>query len=231
MEPQSDGHPLSSQITDIYGRSMGEIVGLTFDLEGKIESIGVSESAGRFTVYPGNRILKHESEIVVIPEWRAEAQNLARQRDALSKREKAIEDLARSHDLDPRAFEEMTAQIQAARATLERLGQKVSERLTEIETRHRKVSDFVEATKVQRATAEIDEWTYSVMTEFARTQLETDSTELEELRSAMRYLEDIETKDPLPTTEGLPQPGDATPPVSFDLFVETIQPKAGLATA
>lgn len=231
MEPQSDGHPLSSQITDIYGRSMGEIVGLTFDLEGKIESVGVSESAGKFTVYPGNRILRHESEIVVIPEWRAEAQNLARQRDALAKREKAIEDLARSHNLDPRAFEEMTAQIQAARATLERLGQKVNERLTEIETRYRKVSDFVESAKVQRVTAEIDEWTYSVMTEFARTQLEIDSSELEELRSAMRYLEDLEEKTPLPTTEGLPRPVGTRIPVMFDLFVEAIQPKVGIATA
>ncbi|MDA4121973.1 MAG: CdvA-like protein [Thaumarchaeota archaeon] len=220
MDTQLAGHLLSMPVKDIYGRNMGEIVGVIFSLEGKIESIGVGESAGKFAIYPGNRLARHASDILVIPEWRMEAQSLARQKESLARREKAIEELSRCQDLDPRVFEEVATQIEAARATNERLKQKVESRLRELEGRHQSVTDFVGIAKVQHATTEIDEWAYAVTAEFGKVQLETDARELDELRSAMGYLEDIEARQPQSGAEPLPRPQTTFPPVMFDLLPE-----------
>jgi hypothetical protein len=220
MESDFGGHVLSLPVKDIYGRNMGEIVGAIYDLEGKIESIGVSESAGRFTVYPANRLVKGDSEILVVPGWRVEAQNLARQKDALARRERAIEELADSHDLDPRIFDEVTMQIDAARQSHGKLREKVAERLKELEARYKAVTDIVEITKVQHVTTEIDEWAYSVTVDFGRVQLETDGRELAELRSAMGFLENVEQVDPIPSAGPLPQPQENFAPVMFDLVTD-----------
>lgn len=219
-EPDFGGHLLSLPVKDIYGRTMGEIVGAIYDIEGKIESIGVSESGGNFTTYPADRMVKGNSEILIIPEWRLEAQNLARQKEALGRRERAIEELAAVHDLDPRIFDEVSMQIEAARRSHQKLLEKVQARLEVLEARFQSVSDFTSIAKVQHVTTEIDEWAYSVTSDFGRVQLETDGRELAELRSAVGFLEDIEDKEPIPSAGPLPQPQEEFAPVMFDLVTD-----------
>lgn len=230
-EKEAAEHPLWMPLRDIYGRNMGEVVGIIFNLDGKIQSIAVSESAGRFVSYPGARVAKRESQLVVVPEWRAEAENLARQKESLKKREEAIEELARCRDLDAKIYDEMSAEITAARASHQRLREKVEVRLRELEERQRSVSDFIEIAKVQHATTEIDEWAYNVTAEFGRSQLETDAKELGELRSAIGYLEDIEEEVPASATEELPAPEVSFPPVIFDLKAGDAIPQLTALTA
>jgi hypothetical protein len=203
MQTESHEDAVWTPVKDTYGRDMGEIVGVVFDLEGGIESIGVRESGGRFIVYSGKRLAKHKSYFVVVPEWRTEAQSLAREMQSLSKRERAIEQLSRSPDTSPKVLEDVMGQIAAARASHERLRVKIEARLKEVESRFQSVSDFVGIIKVQRASSEIDEGSYLVTEEFGRVELEADARELDELRRAIGFLEDIEEKAPLPNTDGL----------------------------
>ncbi len=200
MDSEKEGakQPMSKSLRDIYGRNMGEIVGIIFGLDGNIQTIGVSESAGKFFSYPGTRLVSRDSELIIVPEWRAEAQNLAGQKESLKRRERAIEELFRCRELDPKLFDEINTEMAAARASYKTLREKVETRQIELEERMLSVSDFMGISKVLHATAEIDEWTYQVTAEFCRTQLETDAKELDELRTAIGYLEDIEDEAPLP---------------------------------
>jgi hypothetical protein len=220
MEAESSEHVLSLPVKDIYGRSMGEIVGAIYDLDGKIESIGVSESGGKFVTYPASKLMKGNSEILIIPDWRMEAQNLTRQKESLARRGRAIRELAASRDLDPRTFDEVNMQIEATRRSHERLKEKVETRLKELEGRFQSVSDFIGITKIQHATTEIDEWAYSVTSDFATRQLETDGKELTELRSAMHFLENIQEEAPIPSSGPLPQPEGNFAPVILDLVTD-----------
>jgi hypothetical protein len=104
----------------------------------------------------------------------------------------------------------------------------VEERVRELEARHQDVTDFVGISKVQHATTEIDEWAYAVTAEFGKVQLETDAKELDELRSALGYLEDIEARESPSGAEPLPRPQTAFPPVMFDLLPEVNGSKDGL---
>jgi hypothetical protein len=202
MQTERHQDTVWTPVKDTYGRDMGEIVGVIFDLKGGIESIGVRESGGKFVIYSGKRLAKHKSYFVVVPEWRTEAQTLAKEMETLAKRERALEELSRCNDVDPKVFDEVLAQIAAARVGYERLRMKIEYRLKEVESLYQSVSDFIGIAKVQHAASEIDEASYLVTAEFGRVELEADARELDELRRTMGFLEDIE-KTPLPSTAGL----------------------------
>lgn len=207
-------------LKDTYGRDMGEIVGVIYNLQGGIESIGVRESGGRFVVYSGKSLARRKSELVVIPEWRTEAQTLAREIESLNRRERAIEELARVNDANAKVLEEVTAQIAATRASHERLRMMIDARLNEVEALCQSISDFVGTAKVQHASTEIDQGAYLVTAEFGRVELEAHARELDELRRAVGFLENIEQQEPLPSTAGLSQIKAVLPAVELYPFQE-----------
>ena len=191
-------------VKDIYGREIGRLVGVLLDFDGSIKSVGVSESGGRLVQYSGSRIVRCEDGYLVVPEWKVDAQALAKERARLSRREAALESIIEEERSSPAVLNQVKKELSEVRANNRRLKERVDRRLSEIKQNEMEIERFAALTKIQRATGEIDEDSYLMAANYCKLAISADSKESDELTHAMGFLEDIEvTPAPVPAPEAL----------------------------
>jgi len=188
-------------VKDVYGREVGKLVGVVMGLDGKVSSIGVNEASGKFTQYSSGRIRKGESEYVVIPDWKAEAQSFVRERDSLRKRLLVLEELSHIKGSHSTSSVDLECQLERVMAGHAKLKHKIEGRLAELSRWDDELDEFIAMAKIQRTTAEIDEEAFRSTTDYGRFALSCDLQEREELRRALVYLENIEEPVPELATE------------------------------
>lgn len=90
---------INKQVKDMYGASIGKAVGITTDLDGSIENIGVDCGLLGIKQFPYEQLLIQGEYIIHIPRWRLDAQKLLRQKNLALRRIKAIQDIIAENDL------------------------------------------------------------------------------------------------------------------------------------
>ena len=207
MQVEINRESLRKPVRDIYGRDLGQMVGVVLDLNGDVSSIGIDEGSGRFVQYPGNRLIMNDSEYLVMPEWKAEAQGLDKQREGLRRRARALEELERNGEPSSKTLDQLRQQLDAVRKGHEKLAEQTKARLSLLDRIDEEVSDFTSMSKLLLASAEIDESAYRITEVFSIVSLAANDREKEELRKVIGYIEDVEKSTPSAQTEPVfPEP-------------------------
>jgi prefoldin subunit 5 len=179
-------------VKDTYGRYVGFVVGFSVDPSGELKSVGVDQGNGEFTEYPSARIVSAAEGFVLIPAWRVECDALGKELDAVKRRVKALQDLAREGEIPRALYEEMAGRYSAEASKFQESYKSLTEgmvvRIGELEGQRETLDRFLVDIKVQYRAGEVDEAAFRVAAESCQSMQKRNSQEMEDLSKALKAM-------------------------------------------
>jgi len=186
---------LGKSISDVYGRSLGRIIGVNRNQFGEMEGLEVESPGGNVVDIPSKSIMLTPKMVTATPEWKVDAHELTSEITTVKKRIVALEGLRGKGDVDREIYEELLeaqrsgylskvkqteALVGALRAKLER----TNNQLTSL-TKH-----LVNA-KLDYQSGEIDEASMKLAVGSIEPSLKPLIAEKNDLSSTLKTLEDL----------------------------------------
>jgi len=186
---------LGKSISDVYGRSLGRIIGVNRNQFGEMEGLEVESPGGNVIDIPSKSIMLTPKMVTATPEWKVDAHELSGEIATVKRRIVALEGLRDKGDVDREIYEELLeaqrsgylskvkqaeALVGALRAKLER----TNNQLTSL-TKH-----LVNA-KLDYQSGEIDEASMKLAVGSIEPSLKPLIAEKNDLSSTLKTLEDL----------------------------------------
>ena len=186
---------LGKSISDVYGRSLGRIIGVNRNQFGEMEGLEVESPGGNVIDIPSKSIMLTPKMVTATPEWKVDANELSGEIATVKRRIVALEGLRDKGDVDREIYEELLeaqrsgylskvkqaeALVGALRAKLER----TNNQLTSL-TKH-----LVNA-KLDYQSGEIDEASMKLAVGSIEPSLKPLIAEKNDLSSTLKTLEDL----------------------------------------
>lgn len=157
---------LGKPVRDIYGRNLGNVVGIILDEQGGVGAIGIERGDGGFSKYFAENILIKGEELVLVPSWKVNAESFQRGITHTEKRIDALDQLFSSGRISEQtyknmknSYEGMVGQRNNAR---ENLLSQLKNRSTDLVNESNVLEEFLANIEVQHLTGELDEESYSL---------------------------------------------------------------------
>ena len=186
---------LGKSISDVYGRSLGRIIGVNRNQFGEMEGLEVESPGGNVIDIPSKSIMLTPKMVTATPEWKVDAHELTGEIATVKRRVVALEGLRDKGDVDREIYEELLeaqrsgylskvkqteALVGALRAKLER----TNNQLTSL-TKH-----LVNA-KLDYQSGEIDEASMKLAVGSIEPSLKPLIAEKNDLSTTLKTLEDL----------------------------------------
>ncbi len=183
---------VSRPVKDTYGRYVGFVVGFSVDTSGELRSIGLDQGNGVFTEYPSNRLVSAPDGFIVIPGWKVECESLGKEIEAVKKRARALQELAREGEVPRPVFEEMMAkynqEAEKIAESYKTLAEEMVVRTQELDLQKESLDRFLVNVKVQYRAGEIDEGAFKVASESCLAMQKRNAQEREELVKLLKFV-------------------------------------------
>lgn len=98
---------LGKSVNDVYGRSLGHVIGVTRNQYGEMEGVEVESLGGNVIDIPFKSIILTPKTITVTPEWKLEADEVLGEILTVKKRILALEGLRDKGDVEREIYEEL----------------------------------------------------------------------------------------------------------------------------
>jgi len=89
---------IGKHVKDMYGTSMGKVVGTITDIDGSIQSVGVDCGSQGLQQILYEQLVTQGDIVIFIPKWRLESQRLLREKGLTLRRLKALIDIVSEDD-------------------------------------------------------------------------------------------------------------------------------------
>ncbi|SRR5579883_1461213 len=191
---------VGKQVKDIYGTFVGRVVGITTDIDGSIESVGVDCGSAGLKHLAYEQLVIQGDYVIFIPRWRLDAQKLLRQKSLTLKRLKALQDIVAENDTMKEDAELVYVKYEKRLHELEEsdrmVNEKLQARLTELESESKSIRAVLFDAKLQYRSNE--------MTEEAYEQVKIHTNELiEHINNEKTEIANVKTKLSLQTLENI----------------------------
>jgi HPt (histidine-containing phosphotransfer) domain-containing protein len=210
---------LGKEVRDIYGRNVGNIIGLTMDEKGALNSIGIEHSTGDFAQYTTSHLKIDGETIVLVPVWKVDAENLQKEIAIGQKRLQALDQLLREKRISEYTYEDLRRGYESAMRQLEELRRalvdKLKQRRGELEHQGRRLEEFIANVEVQFMTGEIDEEAHRMATSSLQVGLERMIQEKTDIETILKAISPPDISQ-APEAHGPAEIGDK-PPIILDM--------------
>lgn len=102
-------HFFGKKTSDIYGRNLGQVVAILKNADGELESIKVDQSEGRLVKYSAEQMMMNKDEIVIIPEWKIQAEQMIKELNTFRSRMDALEAMLEKEEVSKEIYENLKA--------------------------------------------------------------------------------------------------------------------------
>ncbi len=198
---------VAKPVKDMYGTSMGTILGTITDIDGSIQTVGVDCGSAGLQQIPYEQLVVQGDVVIFIPKWRLDSQKLIREKGLALRRLKALMDIVSENDDMKDDAQLIHEKYQAKLVSLDEderdIRTKLEQRLTELDIQTKAAKTVQLDAKVQYKSNEISESTFDLVTRQANTLIEHITHEAAEIANVQRRIAalDMEIKE---TSE--PQP-------------------------
>ena len=205
---------VGKNVKDMYGTSMGKVVGIITDTDGSIESVGVDCGSAGLKQLAYEQLLVQGDYVVYIPRWRLDAQRLLRQKNLTLQRIKGLQDIVAENDLMKDDAELVYLKYEKKLLDLgeneKRVNEKLQARLNELDTESKYIKSVLFDAKLQFRSNEITEEAFQQITSYSNELIEHISVEKSEInnvrtRLAQQTLENI-ALTPMSQNDSTPTP-------------------------
>ncbi len=108
------GKYLGRTVQTPYGTPAGKLIGLDTNIRNEVTQINVDQASGELAKYPIAQLNMQNGSIVLLPPWKDEAADLAREHLTAVKRMGALKSLLTDGDIDDSTYREMTGEYEGA---------------------------------------------------------------------------------------------------------------------
>ncbi|RJX16415.1 PRC-barrel domain containing protein [Candidatus Bathyarchaeota archaeon] len=189
---------------DLYGRYIGYVVGITLDSEGRLHSVGVDRGGGLFEEFSRSQIMVEGDTLILIPNWKIEAENFKKEYGLTHSRFQALDELLRNNEIPEYVYEELCKEYKNSISKLEENQKNLIEtlkgKIDEIDKHVKHLEKFLGHLKVQHKTGEIGDETYKIASEYLISGIEKALKEKEDIQQFLKYLETPEIPHHPPST-------------------------------
>jgi len=192
-------------VKDMYGTSMGIVLGTITDIDGSIQTVGVDCGSAGLQQIPYEQLVVQGDVVIFIPRWRLDSQRLIREKGLALRRLKALMDIVSENDDMKQDAEIIHEKYKAKLISLDEsereIRAKLEERLTALDIQMKAAKTVQFDSKVQYKSNEIAESTFGLVTRQANTLIEHITHETAEIANVQRRIADLdmeikETEEP-----------------------------------
>jgi transposase-like protein len=160
---------LARSISDSYGATIGKIVGISTDVRNKVTSIEIELGNGQFLNCQPSQLIVNEKGIILLDDWKLEANALKTELGLALRRLKALSELHRQGDIQPEIYEDFRRNhdesLNDLEARREALTKKLTSVIARLDQQIRELETFLANNKMQLAAGEIDPQAYKIATD------------------------------------------------------------------
>ncbi len=197
---------VAKPVKDMYGTSVGVVLGTITDIDGSIQTVGVDCGSAGLQQIPYEQLVVQGDVVIFIPKWRLDSQRLIREKGLALRRLKALMDIVSENgDMKEDAeiiHEKYKARLISLDESEREIRARLEERLTELNIQMRAAKTVQFDSKVQYKSNEIAESTFDLVTKQANTLVEHITHETAEIANVQRRIADLDLE--IKETEGPP---------------------------
>ena len=191
----SDMEIIGKSVKDMYGTSMGKIIGTITDIDGSIQTVGVDCGSRGLQQIPFEQLVTQGEIVIFIPKWRLESQRLLREKGLTLRRLKALMDIVSENDemKDDAAIinDKYKSQLVTFEETEKQINVKLDTRLCELDEQMKAVKMLVFDAKVQFKSSEISESMFESVKTHTTDLIERITHENAEISNVQRRVADL----------------------------------------
>ena len=186
---------IGKQVKDMYGTSMGRVVGTITDIDGSIQNVGIDCGSEGLQQIPYEQLVLQGDVVIFIPKWRLESQRLLREKNLTLRRLKALVDIVSENDEMKDDAEIIHEKYKSKLLSLDEaekeIKAKLETRLQELDEQMKSVKMLVFDAKVQYKSNEITESTFESVKSNTSNLIEHITHESAEISNVQRRITDL----------------------------------------
>ena len=168
--PQNDVVMIGKPVKDMYGASMGKVLGTTTEIDGTIQTVGINCGSEGLKEIPFQQLVVQPDAVIFIPEWRLDAQKMIREKELTIRKLTALmQIISENNNMQSDAeiiHEKYKSKWNSLQETEFAIKSKLDDRITEITKQEQSIKILLFDAKVQAKSNEITYDTFnSVQTE------------------------------------------------------------------
>ena len=187
---------VAKPVKDMYGTSMGTVLGTITDIDGSIQTVGVDCGSAGLRQIPYEQLVVQDDAVIFIPRWRLDSQRLIREKGLALRRLKALMDIVSENDDMREDAETIHEKYKAKLVSLDERERDIradlDERLTELNIQLKAAKTVQFDAKVQYKSNEIAEPTFELVTRQANSMIEHITHETAEIVNVQRRIADLD---------------------------------------
>ncbi|MCH8833269.1 MAG: CdvA-like protein [Thaumarchaeota archaeon] len=186
---------VGKQVKDMYGTSIGRVLGRITDIDGSFQSVGIDGGSQGLLQIPFEQLVIQDNIVIYIPKWRLESQRLLREKDKTLRRLKALIDIVSDNDEmreDAEIIrEKYKAKLSTLKETENKIKAKLEARLEELNEQMKSVKMLEFDAKVQCRSNEVSEQTFDSVRALTAELVEHITHETTEISNVQRRIADL----------------------------------------
>ena len=186
---------IGKPVKDMYGTSMGKVIGTITDIDGSIQTVGVDCGSQGLQQIPFEQLVSQGEVVIFIPKWRLESQRLLREKGLTLRRLKALMDIVSENDemKDDAAIinDKYKSQLITFEEAEKEINTKLEVRLGELDEQMKAVKMLVFDAKVQFKSNEISESMFESVKTHTTDLIEHITHENAEISNVQRRIVDL----------------------------------------
>ena len=186
---------IGKAVKDMYGTSMGKVIGTITDIDGSIQTVGVDCGSQGLQQIPFEQLVSQGEVVIFIPKWRLESQRLLREKGLTLRRLKALMDIVSENDemKDDAAIinDKYKSQLITFEEAEKEINRKLEVRLGELDEQMKAVKMLVFDAKVQFKSNEISESVFESVKAQTTDLIEHITHENAEISNVQRRIADL----------------------------------------
>ena len=180
---------IGKPVKDMYGASMGKVLGTTTEIDGTIQSVGINCGSEGLKQIPFEQLVVQPDIVIFIPEWRLAAQKMLREKELTIRKLSALmqiieenNNMSNDAEMIHEKYKSKWASLQEIEFTIK---SKLEERATEITEQENAIKILLFDAKVQVKSNEITQDTFNSVeheTDEMLQHMEAEKAEIEKVR-------------------------------------------------
>ena len=187
--PQNDIVMIGKPVKDMYGASMGKVLGTTTEIDGTIQTVGINCGSEGLKEIPFQQLVVQPDVVIFIPEWRLDAQKMIREKELTIRKLTALmQIISENNNMQSDAemiHEKYKSKWNSLQETEFIIKTKLEDRIIEITKQEQSIKILLFDAKVQAKSNEITDDTFNSVqneTDELLHHMEHEKAEIEKVR-------------------------------------------------
>ena len=193
---------IGKPVKDMYGASMGKILGTSTDVDGSIQTVGINCGSEGLKQIAFDQLVVQSEVVIFIPKWRLDSQRLLKQKELVIRRLNALMEIVSDNDSMKSDAEIIHEKYNTKLMTLQRTEYEISSeldnRVVEIEEQEKSVKVLLFDAKVQFKSNEISQETFDHVQKETDEMLQHMKHEKDEIAKVKSRLANLSLEDMIP---------------------------------